>query len=210
MIDWDKTFLSELEKVGLGPEIYTRFKDDITVVHEALEKGSKVTEGEIVIEESKREVDERKSDDKITIEVIQEVANKINPMIQFTVDTPCNYEDRKLPILDVKVNINEVENNRVDFEFYEKTTKNPKVILMDSALSFSQKRTILTQECLRRLRNTKKELGHEIQKKYLDIFMLKLKNSGYFQKFRTEILDSTLKAFEKMVDEDIKGIKPIY
>ena len=116
-------------------------------------------------------------------------------MIQFTVDTPCNYEDRKLPILDVKVNVNELENNRVDFEFYEKTTKNPKVILMDSALSFSQKRTILTQECLRRLRNTKKELGPEIQKKYLDIFMLKLKNSGYFQKFRTEILDSTLKAF---------------
>ena len=210
MIDWEKTFLSELEKVGLGPEIYTRFKDDIKVVHKALEKGSKVAEGEIVIEESKKEIDERKSDDKITIEVIQDVANKINPMIQFTVDTPCNYEDRKLPILDVKVNINEVENNRVDFEFYEKTTKNPKVILMDSALSFSQKRTILTQECLRRLRNTKKELGHEIQKKYLDIFMLKLKNSGYFQKFRTEILDSTLKAFEKMVDEDIKGIKPMY
>ena len=81
--------------------------------------------------------------------------------------------------------------------FVEKATKHPKVSLMNSALSFSQKRTILTQECLRILRNTKIELGPEVQKKYLDKFMLKLKISGYDQKFRMEILDSALKAFEK-------------
>ena len=69
---------------------------------------------------------------------------------------------------------------------------------MDSALSFSPKRTILTQECLRRLRNTKIELGPDVQKKHLDEFMLKLKVSKYSPKFRTEVLDSALKAFEKV------------
>ena len=116
------------------------------------------------------------------MEVIQQVANEIDPMIQLTVDTPCNYADGKIPVLDLKVNVNCTENNRVDFEFFEKPTKNPRVILANSALSFSAKRTILTQECLRRLRNTKIELGPEVQKIYLDQFMLKLKNSGYSKK----------------------------
>ena len=40
--------------------------------------------------------------------------------------------------------------------------------------------------------------------------MLKLKNSGYTQKFRTEILDSGMKAYQKMLEEDKNGTKPLY
>jgi hypothetical protein len=83
-------------------------------------------------------------------------------------------------------------------------------ILADSALSFTKKRTILTQECLRQLRNTKIELGPEVQRKHLNNFMLQLKNSGYSQKFRREVLDSGLKAFQKMVEDDKAGVKPLY
>ena len=83
-------------------------------------------------------------------------------MIKFTIDTPCNYSDGKMPALDIKVNVNEEQHNRIDYEFFEKPTKNPKLILSDSALSTSAKRTILTQECLRRMRNTKVELGEKV------------------------------------------------
>ena len=82
--------------------------------------------------------------------------------------------------------------------------------MANSALNFSSKRTILTQECLRRLRNTKIELGPEVQNEYLNEFMLKLKNSGYDQKFRAEILDSAMKAFNKMIDDDKNNKKPLY
>ena len=54
------------------------------------------------------------------------------------------------------------------------------------------------------------ELGLETQAKHLNLFMLKLKNSGYSQKFRVEILDSALKAYKKMTEDDIKGVKPMY
>ena len=131
-------------------------------------------------------------------------------MIPFTVETPCTSKDRKIAILDVKVNINENEQNRIDFEFFEKPTKIQRVILADSAMSFSTKRTILTQECWRVLRNTKVELGPEVQKTHLDRFMLKLKNSGFSHKFRREILDSAFKAFEIMKIEDKNGVKPLY
>ena len=141
--------------------------------------------------EEKKTIDEEKSDSKITMEVIQELAQSINPMIKQTIETPCNFKNRKLPVLDIQVEINWNESNRIDFQFYKKMTRYPKVILADSALSYAKKRTILTQECLRRLRNTKMELGPEIQRKHLNKFMLQLKNSGYSQKFRKVIVDST-------------------
>ena len=40
--------------------------------------------------------------------------------------------------------------------------------------------------------------------------MLKLKNSGYGHKFRKEILDSALQAFDKMLADDRNGTKPLY
>ena len=40
--------------------------------------------------------------------------------------------------------------------------------------------------------------------------MLQLKSSGYGPKFRREILDSGLKAFQKMVEDDRNGVKPLY
>ena len=69
---------------------------------------------------------------------------------------------------------------------------------------------ILTQECLRRLRNTKIELGEKVKNEHLTRFMLKMKNSGYTQNFRTQILKSALNAFGKMVEEDRVGTKPLY
>jgi hypothetical protein len=40
--------------------------------------------------------------------------------------------------------------------------------------------------------------------------MLKLKNLGYGIKYRTEILDSALIAYEKIISDDKAGIKPLY
>ena len=154
--------------------------------------------------------DEDKTEAKVTIEIIQEVANTISPMIKLTFETPCNFEDGKMPVLDVKINVNENEMDRIDFEFFQKTTKNPRVIMADSALSFEKKRTILTQEFLRRLRNTKTELGPGVQQKYLNHFMVQVKNSGYGWKFRKELVDSGLKAFDKMLEADRLKTRPLY
>ena len=210
MIQWDKLLLEELRRYDLDLEIYTRFKDDIQIGIQSSEKGSELKENKIVVNVNKKEADDSKTDNVVTMEIVLQIANRINPMIQLTVETPCNSENNKLAVLDVMVNVNEIENNRVDFEFYEKPTKNPTLIMVDSALNFKTKRTVLTQECLRQLRNTKIEFVPEYQKKHLNNFMLKMKNSGYGQKFRKEILDSTQKAHAKIIDEDKSGAKPIY
>ena len=210
MTDWDKKLMKKLKNVGIELDVYTRFKDDINVVTEALAKGSKLVEGKLVIDEEKKQLDESKSDSKITMEIIREIAESIDPMIKLTVDTPCNYEGGAIPILDLEVSINPEENNRIDYQFFEKPTKSDKVLLANAAMSAKAMRTILTQECLRRLRNTNVQLGEEVQKKHLNNYMLKLKNSGHSLKYRKEILDSALNGFEKMLIEDRNGTKPLF
>ena len=54
MIDWDKKLLTELKSYRIIPEVYTRFKDDIELAIESLEKGSKLEEGRIVVDEDKK------------------------------------------------------------------------------------------------------------------------------------------------------------
>ena len=210
MVNWDKLFLKKLESLGIIPAIYERFKDDITMALISLEKGLIYKDGKLTIDKEKQIEDETRSEEAVTMQIIREIAQSIDPMIKFTVDSPMNHENGKIPILDIQASINVNEQNRIDFEYYEKPTKNKFVILQSSALSSKQKRTILTQECLRIYRNTKIELGKGVQIKHLNNFMVKVKNSGYGVKFRKEILNSASQAFEKMIQDDKNGIKPLF
>ena len=82
MIDWDMKLLTELKKYRLIPEVYTRFKDDIEIVIESLDKGSKLEGDKIVVDEEKKEKNEGKCDSKTTMEIVHKIANSINPMIK--------------------------------------------------------------------------------------------------------------------------------
>ena len=54
------------------------------------------------------------------------------------------------------------------------------------------------------------KLGENVRNGHLTKFMLKMKNSGHSQNYRTQILKSSFNAFEKMLEEDRKGSKPLY
>ena len=96
------------------------------------------------------------------------------------------------------------------YEFYEKDTKNDKVILASSAIPRCQKISILTAEAVRRLRNTSRKLGAQIQNKHLNDFTVKLKDSGYSVKDRKEIIVNARKIFQSQCERDKKGIKPLF
>ena len=164
----------------------------------------------LIVDLQKKEEDKDKMDDDITMDIIRQVSEQVDPMIKWTTDIPSSHEDKKVAVLDLKVNMNEVMVNRIDYEFFEKPNKNPTILMAKSAINSSSKRTILTQECLRRIRNTKIELGDGIRNEHLSKFMIKMKNSGYNQNYRMQILKSAFNAFEKMVADDKSGVKPLF
>ena len=77
------------------------------------------------------------------------------PFIKVSVDCPSNHEDGFLPILDLKTRI---FMNKVDYRFYKKKMSNRMTIMASSALLPNVKRATMTNEVLRRLRNTKRGL----------------------------------------------------
>ena len=77
------------------------------------------------------------------------------------------------------------------FEFYSKTLAVKKVMISTSAKPWGQKRTTLTQELMRGLLNCSKELPCLTRRKHFNDFMQPLKNSGYSEPFRAEILVET-------------------
>ena len=206
MVWWDSQFLSKLEKLEIVPDLYTRFKDDVDTILEALKPGTVISKDKLVICEEQKLKDENLSSDIITMRVLTELANSIDPMIKFSFDVPSNYEENMVPILDLKVGI--TNEGLVIHEYFEKKTKNKYVILASSALSWNQKRNILFQETMRHLLNT--NTGIEAQSRILTEFMLKLKRSGYSEKFRENLILKAKAAYKKIVQNDFLGLKPMF
>ena len=95
-------------------------------------------------------------------------------------------------------------------------TKGPAWTLLSSgmrnvgAIGKKQKRTILTQEGIRILRNTHPDLPDKYREEDMSAFAKKLQNSGYDEKERNIIIKSALNGYKKQVKADKDGIKPLY
>ena len=207
MLWWDSMFLKLVEKCKLNLDIYTRFKDDTGILMD------RITDYNIELEKILENDYVRFSDfpgnsEEYTARMMSNLANSVCKMINFTVDTPSMNEDGMMPILDVKVKIG--PNNEVVHDFYEKPTKNQCVVLASSALSWTQKRSIHTQEMLRRLKNTSTILGPEIQNDHISKYLLKMKICGYKQKFRSEVLKSAKSAYNKILEKHRIEETPFY
>ena len=124
MIKWDKKFLHKCRSIGINITMYSRFKDDIFVSASSLEKGTKLVNEKLVVDDVKKIEDENKCDDDITMEIVRQVAELVNPMIQFTIDVPSYHEGGKIAVLDLEIKVNKAMENRIDYEFFEKPTKN--------------------------------------------------------------------------------------
>ena len=200
MLWWDKKFIELLESVSLSCDLCVRFKDDGNII---MDKITNVPE-EVwnIIDRNKLKFDIENPN--FTANLIFELANKVHDMIDFTFDTPHMNADGKLPILDVKVHL--TPKNTLVHEFYEKPTRNLKVILAESALSWSQKRTVHTQEILRRMKNTSQSLEKSTKDDILSKYMYKMKLSGY----RSECLLSAKNAFSLLVQKHEADGKPIF
>ena len=66
-----------------------------------------------------------------TVEAWKSMANSINPMLEFTTDTPMEHSNGYVPMLDFQVKAVTLEDGKQDlvYKFYEKDVSNMKVIM---------------------------------------------------------------------------------
>ena len=163
--------------------LYKRYVDDIVMIVMKI-----IGENEEI-----GEADER------TMERIREIGESIHSSIELTKEVPSENEDKKLPVLDLKTWIEEVEigdtkEHRVLHEFYMKEVSSKAVIHREAALSMKDKRTILTQECIRVIKNCHELAGRRTLEDHLTHYMARMQAAGYDQSFRAQVLRSAYAA----------------
>ena len=169
-------------------------------------------EGKMVIVEEEIQEDERRPGDQRTMVEMTKMANSISPIIQWTSDSPGANEDGKMPTLDLKIWLNEDEDGeqKIKFEFYRKPSSTRLLILARSAMPSRVKRATLTQEALRILRNCSPDIPWQRKAEFLSDFCLRMKLSGYPERYRAAIIESALTAWDKMLLDDVVGVRPLY
>ena len=120
------------------------------------------------------------------MDIVRKVGESCSQWLKMTVDTEDEHENGKVPMLDVEVWW-EGKNN-IKHQFYEKDIASNRVIMAKSAMSKTTKIASLSQEVVRRMANTGRNVREQNRVDILNKFMEKMRRSGYREKTREEIL----------------------
>ena len=108
MLLWDEIMVKKCKDLGLILDLYKRYVDDMILVTRAVNPRWYCNEkGKMVFDPDRVEADRQVSDTERTARVFAQEANSINMNIQVTVDHPEKHPDKKMPVLDLKVWIND-------------------------------------------------------------------------------------------------------
>ena len=212
MIWWDRTLKSRLAESGILVRLMKRYVDDVNLAAQEVPLGARYEDGRLVIKQEEIEGDMLIPGDRRTMEIVRDIGNSIHPSIQLEVDYPSNYEDGKMPLLDLKVWVQEGGDgsSRIVHEFYTKDVSSKSVINAKSAFSWRQKRTVLTQELLRVLLNCSPDIPWDRVITHANTMVLRMQYSGYSKKFRHEVVNAALKAYDEIQRKAKNGERPLY
>ena len=146
------------------------------------------------------------SPDLRTMREVVRMGNTIDPMIQLTGDCPSCNDSGKMPVLDLQI---WTQGDLVLYEHYRKPMANKLLMLEMSALPAAMKRTAMTQEVVRIMRNTRPGLPEEVAAVHLNDFSARMRASGYDQRYRFQVIKSGLSGYDKMLEEERRGGRPV-
>ena len=209
MLLWGWKLQNKLKNLNIINDVYDRFVDDITMLPSVIKPGFKLVGDKLVYNEEKFKEDTAKPGDSRTMDIIKQVADKIDPNIQVTFDVPSFHKDGFVPILDLKVRYNPTL-RKIEHIFYKKDIANKLLTMKNSAMSVNSKINILTQQCFKRFHNTSESIPDKLKVEILEDFMLEMYLSGYSENERFKILMAGWKTYQNLKDKENKGLRPFY
>ena len=200
MLIWEKAFLDKLTRLGWLMLLYKRYVDDICTLTLALNKGWYYDRIQDKMMYDKDHANINMKDDKRTFMELLAIGNSLDINIQLEIDVPSLHIDYKLPILDLKVWI---EDQKIRHIHYRKEVASNMLIMNRSALPTSTKRDTLFQEGIRILRNCDPETHPDIIKDFFSDFSNRMRLSGYNVQTRIDIIKGVL-ARSRSMEEQIR------
>ena len=209
MARWDRLYKEKVARAGITMHMYERYVDDSNQIATAPLPGSKYNEETETVVIDPDIDDSTVYKDAILARVLREIANSVMSCIKMEADWPSNNRDSKMPILDMKVWMDKESN--VTYQHYEKDVASKTVLHSKSAHSASCKRSVHTQEVVRRLLNSSHRLDwKEETAPVITEYMERMKNAGYKEEYRKNVLQHALGIYDRMWMEHREGIRPIF
>ena len=207
---WDRLYLEKAKNAGVEMKMYERYVDDSNQVARVPPHGFKLDRERMkLVPDHNNDGGGEKEDDERLAEILKEIANSVMPCIQMEADWPSKNEDGKLPILDLKVWTN--DKGDILYTHYEKPMSSKSILHIKSAHTESCKRSVHTQEVLRRLLNCSKQLDWESEiAPVVTEYMYRMKLAEYRESYRKSILKSALHIYEQKQKDEEEGIRPIF
>ena len=98
----------------------------------------------------------------------------------------------------------------MSYIFFKKGVSNPLLLRANSAMPLKMKRTALIQEGLRRLLRTRRQLPWKLKAEILSEFSHKMMLSGYWERFRLEVIEAAVRLYELKCQKADQGIEPLH
>ena len=213
MVSWSRRFKNSVRRATRAfPSFQLYFHklyvDDHLQVAEELPPGARFVEGEVVVKEEKVEEDEEVAGDLRTALVMVDIANSVCPFTTMTLEVPSASDSGWMRVLDFQMRIG--ADKSVEWKFCKKPESSKVFVLNRSAVSGRVKRTMLAQEGIRRLRNTRPDLVEGLRVELMEDFSEMMMISGYPEHYRASVLQAVLTGYSRQVEAAQRGEKPLY
>ena len=211
MARWDRMYKDKVNRLGIKMLLFERYVDDSNQVAITPPKGSvydKVTD-RIKIDPEKLVEDQIINDDERLAKILLDIANTVMKCVTMEGDWPSKNEDKKLPILDMKTWTD--TNGSIKYQHYEKAVSSKTILNAKSAHSAACKRSVHTQEVIRRVLNCSRNLDWDNQiAPFVTEYMIRMKIAGYSETYRKTVLEHAIRILDDKWKANDDGTRPIY
>ena len=178
MCEWDKALIRRVNETEMACLMYKRYKDDINAL---INNPNRQMKG------------------LGTMNRMIQLANGIDDSLRVKGDCGDNYEDGKMPILDLRTWIEmDTEGTwKLKYEHYMKKVSSRMVINATSAHGERMKENVNVNECLRIVRNCSENIGEGKIEEHISHYMKRMQFSGYSKKERLNVVKKTIERTDK-------------
>ena len=205
---YDQKWKKRLDRLLIRIWMMKRYMDDGRVCLPSIKPGWRIIgdgeEEELVFSPvwEREDQDQQLTREELTKRILLKTMNGIEDYLNFTAEVGGEYEGGWLPTLDMEVRVN--DQNAIVYRQYEKPISSKRTVQKTSAMGENTKQQILSQDMIRRLRNTSESLGAGAKIAAVDQYTQKLINSGYSREQVARIIVNGIKGYEGMRRRRIK------
>ena len=192
---FDIRWKEKLSRMGIDTWLLARYMDDARAFLPPLKHGWRVGTDGLQFKLGWKLEDKDLSPTQVTARALAGSMEGVEKFLKFTIET-C--EDTGffgwLPTLDTCLRVE--PNNTINYKFYEKPVSSKRTVQDKTAMNTNSKLQILSQDLVRRLLNTREELGAIVRSTVVDNYAAKLGASGFKTEQIKKILINGIKGYE--------------